>query len=236
MPTDKVKMRRKISPEMVLSREELINRMSESFPNVHLSVISIIQGVAVALWVENIIAYFRKMEVITHTAIITLIPYCLLSLFAIVFITYEYNWFVGVYRWSPKFIDTLLPFLLGIGEFFPLYFFASPFMWWLLNTLLAVAGALALFNTRRNTRADIFRDREVLSRTRKEFNLSFVLAIVWSFCLPFVAFTFQLTPKFLYWHLEEVMAFIVVAISLCLLVVKDQRFIRDLHNIYNLEY
>jgi hypothetical protein len=220
----------------LLDRRELKRRMGESFPNVHLTVISIIQGVALGILAQNIFVYISNIGKPGFGTIVGLIPYAFLSFLIIVIVSFEYNWFVGVYRWSPKFLDTFIPFLLGIGEIAPLYSLSNPKAWWLLNAFLTFAGTIAFMNTFINTKIDMFKSEELYRRTKREFTVSILLTAGSALSLPVIALNYNRSPKIYFWHLWEVIAFIIFFIMMVLLIAKDQRFIRHLHHRHELKY
>lgn len=43
----------------------------------------------------------------------------------IIIVSFEYTWFVGIFRWLPKIWDTIIPFFLGLSEVNPMFFHRS---------------------------------------------------------------------------------------------------------------
>jgi hypothetical protein len=52
---------------------------------------------------------------------------CVAGLSAILIVSYQYIWFSTVMRWTPTFLDTLVPYALGAAEIIPAILIASRF-------------------------------------------------------------------------------------------------------------
>ena len=84
------------------------------FPTIYLTVISLLQGIALSQLVPNIITYFEMAEQpFTDVHFLPL----LLMLFAIFIVWHHYAIGIFFLRWFPNIIDTILPFLISIGQF-----------------------------------------------------------------------------------------------------------------------
>ena len=109
-------------------------RMEDSFPSIYLNGISIIQGVALGLLCEQI---FKDITPENQNIFFATWNhpiknfYALMSLCCIICVLYEYNWFVGTYRWSQKLIDTLIPVFLGFFEIAAILNINTHYNWWL---------------------------------------------------------------------------------------------------------
>ncbi len=161
-----------------LDQQEFKRRMGESFPAVYLTVISIVQGVALGILAQNTFGKISTTTSVSLSFILSLLPYAVLSFMVIVTVSFEYNWFVGIYRWSPRLWDSFIPLLLGLSQIGPLYFLNSPRVWWILNAVFAVIGTIAFNNTRMNQRKDMFSDQKVYNETQEGVFLDILIAFI----------------------------------------------------------
>ncbi|GEM_PF-1269212 len=84
------------------------------FPTIYLTVISLLQGIALSQLVPNIITY---MEIVDNPlSNIYILPLSLMLL--IIFIVWH-HYAIGIFflRWFPNIIDTIIPFMISIGQF-----------------------------------------------------------------------------------------------------------------------
>jgi hypothetical protein len=102
-----------------LTREVLIHRSLEVSPNGFITIISIIQGVALALLAQNT---FPKPTVLVIAQSVTL-----LLVFVSVF--YFYLTMSVLLRWAPSFVDCFLPFAIAGLEIPPAFFLGNPVAW-----------------------------------------------------------------------------------------------------------
>ena len=102
-----------------LNREVLIRRSLEVSPNGFITIISIIQGVALALLAQNT---FAQPSVLVIAQSVTLI-----LVFVAVF--YFYLTMSVMLRWAPSFLDSFLPFAIAGLEIPPAFFLGRPVAW-----------------------------------------------------------------------------------------------------------
>lgn len=100
-------------PLEALSTPVLVKRSVEIFPAGYLTMISIVQGVALSNLAARAVPYLtdpgkadRAESLAEAAAVLT----------AIVIVSYEYLWFTTLMRWAPTFWDSLVPFALGSAE------------------------------------------------------------------------------------------------------------------------
>jgi hypothetical protein len=219
-----------------LDRQELKRRVGESFPNVQMTAISIVLGVALGILAENTFGAASDLRSTRIEELVAMAPYAILSFTVIVFSVFEYSWFIGIYRWSPKLPDIVNPFLVGIGEIAPLFFLASPTMWWILNGLANLAGTVAYTNTLIHTRPRLFADEAVYRRTKIEFTINVLITLVAALAFPLIGLFYRDSPRVHLWHMLEVIGLIVYFAGLALMAVKEQLLVRYLHHSHGLEY
>lgn len=84
------------------------------FPNIYLSVTSLLQGIALSQLVPMILIYLRVVP--DPWRDIHLLP---LALMMLIIFTVWHHYAISIFflRWFPNIIDTLVPFLIGIGQF-----------------------------------------------------------------------------------------------------------------------
>src|SRR5688500_10214080 len=89
------------------------------FGAIYLTVISLLQGIALSQLVPEIITYFEIAE--SPWRNIHLIPF--LMMLMIIFVVWH-HYAIGIFflRWFPNIIDTFIPFIISIGQFFLISF------------------------------------------------------------------------------------------------------------------
>jgi len=117
-----------------LTREVLIHRSLEVSPSGFITIVSIIQGVALALLAQNT---FPKPSVLGVVQSITL-----LLVFVSVF--YFYLTMSILLRWAPSFVDCFLPFAIAGLEIPPAFFLGNVVAWnaWLATFWFCTLGGL----------------------------------------------------------------------------------------------
>ena len=117
-----------------LTRDVLIHRSLEVSPSGFITIISIIQGVALALLAQNT---FPKPSLVVGVQSVTL-----LLVFVVVF--YFYLTMSILLRWAPSFLDSFLPFAIGGMEIPPAFFLGDVVAWnaWLAAFWFSTVGGL----------------------------------------------------------------------------------------------
>jgi hypothetical protein len=119
-----------------LSREVLIRRSLDISPSGFITIISIIQGVALGLLAQNT---FPKPTVLGGIQSVTL-----LLVFVSVF--YYYLTMSVLLRWAPSFLDCFLPFVIASLEIPPAFFLGNSVAWnaWLAGFWFLTMGGLMI--------------------------------------------------------------------------------------------
>jgi hypothetical protein len=117
-----------------LSREVLIHRSLEISPSGFITIVSIIQGVALALLAQNT---FPKPSVLVGLQSVSL-----LLVFVSVF--YYYLTMSVLLRWAPSFLDCFLPFAIASLEIPPAFYLGNVTAWcaWLAAFWFCTLGGL----------------------------------------------------------------------------------------------
>jgi hypothetical protein len=124
-----------------LTHDVLVRRSLEVSPNGFITIVSIIQGVALALLAENT---FDKPSLL-----VALQSIALLLVFVCVF--YWYLTLSVLIRWAPSFMDCFLPFAIGGLEIPPAYFLGNARAWNLWLAMLWSGLAVGLWITKKWT-------------------------------------------------------------------------------------
>jgi transposase-like protein len=124
-----------------LNNDILKQRISDLFPNGYLALIAIVQGVALAVLLEEVNQeVFTGQQSLLHR--LTAASQAFGVFTAIVIITHRYFLLTAVNRWRPSPIDTLLPYALGASEAAMALMIGNNAGWWLaLSVLFLVAMA-----------------------------------------------------------------------------------------------
>lgn len=117
-----------------LSHDVLIHRSLEVSPNGFITIISIIQGVALALLAQNT---FEKPSVLVVAQSVAL-----MMVFVVVF--YFYLTMSVMLRWAPSFLDSFLPFAIAGLEIPPAFFLGNAAGWsmWLAALWFVIVAGL----------------------------------------------------------------------------------------------
>lgn len=138
-----------------LTTEILRKRTVDIFPAGYLTVMAIIQGVALGLLLQQLLGAGGVFES-QHPVI--LISQGIASFLAIVVASYEYLWFTTIMRWTPTFLDTLVPYLLGVAEIVPVLLLGRFRWWWICTVVLFAVGGLAFWHTIWRSSPGMFED------------------------------------------------------------------------------
>lgn len=135
-PTTPAKM---IEPLEPLTPDVLKRRIVEVFPDGYLTIIAIIQGVALGV---AIVA--TQQQMLDHRGIINRLvvgAQALAVFMAIVIITHRYLILTIDDRWAPTILDTLIPYALGVGEITTALVIGGNVTWWIAVSVLFLAAA-----------------------------------------------------------------------------------------------
>lgn len=129
-----------LQPRDDASHLTAVRRIEDSFRDVYLTLVSIIQGVALAFLVQVVGADYRSIS-IDKAGRITAI------FLVIVVVWQEYAVGSTMYAWIPTSVDAFVPFLLGAGEGMMIAAVGGTIREFLLMTMLTwIAGFVAALN------------------------------------------------------------------------------------------
>jgi Restriction endonuclease len=127
----------------VLTTPTLRRRTIEIFPMGYLTIIAIIQGVALDIVLTAAVHYM----IARHSDVPVYLCQGITGLFCIIVVSYEYLWFTTIMRWTPTFFDTLMPYVLGAAEIVPPLVITKFDLWWLSTIALMFFGGCAFCYT-----------------------------------------------------------------------------------------
>jgi hypothetical protein len=125
-----------------LSKADLKVRIEEGSPQNILTIVSIIQGMALASYVSGAAPIFHggKFTLPAATA-------ALVSLAAIVSVYFYYNWFAALVIRPPHIRESIIPFAIGVSQIAPTYYFDKPQVFLLWHSVFLISSILGLVNT-----------------------------------------------------------------------------------------
>lgn len=221
-----------------LDQEEFQRRIAESFPTVYLTLISIIQGVALVILATESFKYINEPDPKLTEPWYRFSVYSIISFVTLIVLSYQYTWFIGIFRWSPRFWDILIPFCLGLSEVSPMFYFTKPLFWWGLTGIFSFVGALALYNTKRSCKKPMFGDdANAFIKTINILNFNIRISIIAFFlCLSFsILLYFEVIPQNINYHYPEVIFIILLSVCMASMFYVTEKFMKDIHKDFGLE-
>ncbi len=134
----------------------LRQRVSDVYREGYLTVLAIIQGVALGLllsttqqeWLHYSTLAYRIMIATESTGVFI----------AIIIVTHRYILLTVIGRWVPTVFDTLIPYALGVGEIGGALMIARNAAWWGSVCIFSIAGASSFAHSRIRMPAATFGD------------------------------------------------------------------------------
>ncbi|HUR30183.1 MAG TPA: hypothetical protein VMZ69_02055 [Saprospiraceae bacterium] len=145
------------------------------FGTIYLTVISLLQGIVLSQLVPNLIAYSKLAE--NPWTDYRLLPFILMLL--IIFVVWH-HYAIGIFflRWFPNIIDTIIPFVVSIVQFFLLSYLSiqnsvsdiDMYAWTKGFALILISGCLAYFGASWRLEAALFTN--IMSLQNAEMHLA----------------------------------------------------------------
>jgi hypothetical protein len=143
-----------------LNPDLLRDRISETFSGGYMTLLAIIQGVALGTLVTTLYSRISSGEVSRASGLsaANLALQATGTVIAIVIVTEQYFLFVRLVRWEPTIFDTLAPYALGLGEVGEAAFLGKNEYWWgsAAVLLLVLAASMAFGYTWLRISKDVF--------------------------------------------------------------------------------
>lgn len=180
-----------------LNKNLLKERISDLFPAGYLTLIAIVQGVALVVLLEEI-----KQEVFTGPSILhrlTAASQALGVFTAIVIITHRYFLLTALDRWRPTPIDTLLPYALGASEAVMALMIGNNAGWWIALSVLFLVSIASFTHTLIRKNEALYGDLQLLyASTRRVINQQLINCSVLaplSMCFGLLSIYSKLLPQ-----------------------------------------
>ncbi|MES2706278.1 MAG: hypothetical protein V4726_06685 [Verrucomicrobiota bacterium] len=163
-----------------LDSERLSDRIENNFAAAYLTLISIIQGVALYFVLNNSMAIWKNPEGLDKRFLL----YPATSFLSLVVVFYLYSYFVSVTFRPPSIRDCLFPMILGALEVIPTFYFDMPKYWWLWYSVFTFFAVVPLMNTWLSLHADhyaeSFKDTYRLTQYEnyKNISITFISGII----------------------------------------------------------
>ncbi|MEP6793253.1 MAG: hypothetical protein ABJB16_02925 [Saprospiraceae bacterium] len=151
--------------------------VSNYFATIYLTFISLLQSVALSQLVPIIITYFEKSE---HPMMdIQILPLALM-LFIIFIVWHHYAIGIFYLRWFPNIIDTIIPFVVSIGQFFLVSYLTintsvsdiNMDRWTLGFAIFLIVGSFAYFAAAWRIEADLFLN--IMSKSNADTHCQYI--------------------------------------------------------------
>ena len=133
------------------SKEDIINNIMDSFSTMYLTMISIVQGVALSLLVFKVSTIIDWADFFAITRgldsilpILSKGPYILTTFLLIILTWHSYFWLAAIARWVPVIWDSILFFVHGAFEFMLIGSLShlDSFAWFYLFAFIGVISAI----------------------------------------------------------------------------------------------
>ncbi len=211
-----------------LDKQRFKRRSGDSFPSVYLTTISIIQGVALGILATQTYGCYKTPS----DELIKYIPYSIVCFLNIICVSFEYTWFVGLFKWPPKLMDTVIPFCLGALQITPMFFLGTPEIWWPATMFFYFGAIIGFSNTIWNCKSTLFSDeyhrayKRVVNALRK--NILWVsLATVNCLVATFFCNQFEQTEGNTFLG-EYIFVLVLLFIGISMLL-RDEKYMTKLH-------
>jgi len=221
-----------------LDRDEFIKRTQDIFPAYYQTIVSVIQGVTLGLFISNL-----KNGYDLASDKLVFIVYAATTFLYIAVVTFEYATISGIFRWSQTAFDTLIPLGLGVAQSLPCIALGSSnnmCYWWLFISILAFLGIIAYHNALTHAIRVSFKEG---TQGEEAFQLGmkiikkkmFLLAALFVLAVLVFAYNYLSTLK------DKDTAFHYVLLApviflLALFLWMEQRFYKKMHETYGLDY
>jgi hypothetical protein len=128
-----------------LDKDSLRGRMSELFPLGYLTLMAIVQGVALVELIDSVDNKVFSSHTDVHRPMAA--AQALAVLGGIVIITHRYFLLTALTRWRPTVVDTLLPYLLGASEAAAALRIGEYAAWWIAFSVLFLIATASFVHT-----------------------------------------------------------------------------------------
>lgn len=163
-----------------LNGEVLRKRSLEVFPNAYMTVVSIIQGAALAVIVSQGVLALTASPRIEGFQFGVVLCQLLVSWLTLVTIFYMYVWYTMMVRYTPTILEALLPLALGTSEIMLATSIGYPQRWIWAAFATSIAGTLAFANSLARVTRAMFPGEETARQVWKILVVSFYACAILS--------------------------------------------------------
>ncbi len=138
----------------------LRKRVAELFPGGYLTLIAIIQGVALGVLLNSVNSQVFSASTPLHRLTAAAQAFGVLA--AIVIITHRYFLLTATVRWGPTVLDTFFPYALGVGEVSAALLIGNNAGWWAAVSVLFLAAVSSFAHTLARATDEMFGGLDLL--------------------------------------------------------------------------
>jgi hypothetical protein len=209
--------------------------IDQGFPAIYLAMICIIQGVALGIFITNVFISYGHNELSINFisyANLRFILYSLFSFMVLVLISYEYSWYVLVFRYPMRIFDILIPFTLGFLEVAPTFYLREQYGWWFWIALTSFIAAISYSYSIYNCEEKMFPNKysyeiSICSIKKSRLFCLFFGIVIGS---PATVLSFR---GILYWNIELIFLLVAFVWQLILICWKE-KFLKDFYKSFEL--
>jgi hypothetical protein len=159
-----------------LGAKRTVVQLNTFLPQIHLTLISVLQGLALGILIAQIESHFS----ITAENILLYIN----SLLIIVLVWYLYSSVFVIFMWPLSFLHTLLQFCLTIAQSISFLFISEPGAWTIGIAITALIAGIIRFANTQIVRPEIYERRDIfhldMSFERQASIIFFILGVIFA--------------------------------------------------------
>lgn len=137
-----------ITDELRIGRSRTLRMLDSYYLSVYLTLMSIIQGVALGglIWTTKTLLDNNELLRSSNELTFMLWLQLLINFLLITYIWYAYVGAGLLYKWVPSYLEALTPFVIGLLEAAVIVAVGNLFWWFILLGIISVAGAAEHYN------------------------------------------------------------------------------------------
>jgi hypothetical protein len=211
-----------------LKHSEVSDLTLGAYSLIHVTVLGVIMGVTLTLWVQNFVHDFLGPNQQDFQARylfdnLRYIVYPVFSFAGIVIITFEYAINICVFRRVLNLPDVISLYLVGVFLMVTTCFFKMPWIWWLAEGLFLLSGAAASANHLRYCGSIVSSSPEARQLVRKELVRSICSALPAGIGALLVSYLLRLRPDVSRMSHVEIGACVVLGLMAIFVAQRDFR-------------
>jgi hypothetical protein len=204
--------------------------IDQGFPAIYLAMICIIQGVALGIFINNVFINYGyngiSLNFISYIKV-RFILYSFLSFMVIALISYEYSWYVLVFRYPMRIYDILIPFTLGFLEVAPTFYLMDQYGWWfwisITSFFAVISYSYSIYNCEEKMFPNKYSYEISIGSIKRNRIFCFFFGIV--IALPATMLSFK---GLLFWYVESIFLLFALAWQ-GILICSEERFLKKFY-------